>query len=107
MRRVNFSQPFPKELASMRRFPLRALPSPPPAPPPAPPAPPATPPATAGNLELDVEVPFWTQGDVFVALDQPLNGKAAWTPDAVKLTKDAKGRYRATLAFAAGTTVNY
>ncbi len=63
-------------------------------------------PAT-GRLDLDVEVPSWTKGDVFVAFDRPVNGKAAWTADAVKLTPDAQGRRRAKVDLAAGTTIRW
>jgi pullulanase len=64
-------------------------------------------PAPQGSLTLDVEVPTWTSSGVYVALDQPVNGKPAWTPDAVALTKDAQGRYVGTIPVPAGSTVSW
>ncbi len=61
-----------------------------------------------GGLELVVEVPAGTKGPVCVALDEPINGKPAWTADAITLAKDEKtGHWTGRIPLAQGRTLEW
>lgn len=59
------------------------------------------------GIAFDVTVPADTKGTVYVALDEPVNGKDAWAPDGFPLAKDAAGHWKGTFPCKAGTTVHW
>jgi predicted alpha/beta superfamily hydrolase len=59
------------------------------------------------GVEFDITVPEGTKGPVYVALDEPVNGKDAWAPDGLALAADASGHWKGTFAAKNGAVVHW
>jgi pullulanase len=61
--------------------------------------------ADGSSVDVSVDVPAWTRGNVYLAVSVPVNGKPAWAPDGVPLTRGEDGRWHGSVPASAGSPI--